>query len=489
MMSMKILLANIPWSTEQGKYGVRAGSRWAHTRRKDVQTVNYYPFPFFLAYTTAVLKKNGVNAKLKDCIAEGLSEGGFLRFFEKEKFNIVIIETSTVSIYNDLEIAGKIKKKFGVTIVFCGTHTSALYNEVMKENEFIDFIMYGEYDHTTLDLIKTIERGGDLSKVNGIVYRKGDKIIVNKRRDLIKDLDSLPYPERDNLPMEKYNEPFCKNIPNVQMITSRGCPYSCIYCVEPSVYYGRPNFRPRSPENVVDEIEFIIKKYKPKEIYFDDSSFTIDQERVKKICDLVIKRGLNIKWSCMADTKAKYETLKKMKEAGCISVKFGVESADPGILKNIRKAFTPEDAKRMVKCCKNLGIFTHATYMFGLPGETKETIRKTIDFFVKLKTDTAQFSAATPYPGTDFYKMCEERGWLVTKNWTKYDGSECSVVSYPDCTKDMIEEAIVKAKKKLFIAVLKNPKVLSSYVVGSYRSEGLGSVFKNVLRKTKFIVK
>jgi radical SAM superfamily enzyme YgiQ (UPF0313 family) len=488
-MFMKVLLANIPWSTEQGKYGVRAGSRWAHMRREDVQTVNYYPFPFFLAYTTAVLKKNGVKAKLKDCIAEGVGEKEFNEYLRREKFDLVIIETSTISIYNDLRIAENIKKGSGITIVFCGTHTSALYNEVMKENEFIDFVMYGEYDYTALDLIKTLEKKGDFSRVDGVVYREDDKIIVNKRRELIKDLDSLPFPERDGLPMDKYNEPFCKNIPNVQMVTSRGCPYSCIYCVEPSVYYGKPNFRPRSPEDVVGEIEFILRGYNPEEIYFDDSSFTIDQERVKKICDLMIKRGLKIKWSCMADTKVEYETLKKMKEAGCISVKFGVESADHGILKNIRKVFTPEDAKRMVRYCKKLGIFTHATYMFGLPGETKETIRKTIDFFVKLKTDTAQFSAATPYPGTDFYRMCEENKWLVTKDWTKYDGSECSVVSYPDCTKEIIEEAIVKAKKKLFIAVLKNPRVFKSYVIGSYRSEGLGGVFRNALRKAKFIAR
>jgi len=485
---MKVLLANIPWPTEEGTYGVRAGSRWAHTRRKDVQTVNYYPFPFFLAYTTAVLKKNGISAKLKDCIAEGMTESGFLEFVRQEKFDVVIIETSTVSIYNDLRIAKKVKE-MGPFVVLCGTHTSALYNEIMKENKFIDFIMYGEYDYTALDLVKTLQKGGNLGRVEGVVYRKGNRIIVNQRRELIRNLDELPYPERDDLPMKKYNEPFCKHMPNIQMVTSRGCPYNCIYCVEPSVYYGRPNFRPRSPENVVNEMEMLVRKYKPKEIYFDDSSFTTDQERVKQICDLMIKRGIRIKWSCMGDTKAKYETLKKMKEAGCISIKFGVESADAQILKNIRKAFTPKDAVRMTRDCKRLGIFTHATYMFGLPGETGETIQKTIEFFVKLKTDTAQFSVATPYPGTDFYKMCEENGWLLTRDWTKYDGSGCSVIAYPDCTKEVIENAIIKAKKKLFVSVLANPKTLKSYIVSSYKSEGLSGVLRNSMKKIKFIAR
>lgn len=486
---MKVLLANVPWITEKGTYGVRAGSRWAHTRREEVQTVSYYPFPFFLAYTTAILKKGDIKARIKDCIAEGVGKEEFISMIRKEGFDLLIMETSTVSIYNDLKMAESVKKETGVKVVLCGTHTSALHTEIMRGNEFIDFVMYGEYDYTALDLIKTLEKGGDLGKVDGIVYRKGDKVKINKRRDLIKNMDDLPWPERDDLPMERYNEPFCKHIPNIQMVTSRGCPYNCIYCVEPSVYYGRPNFRPRSPENVVKEIEFVIEKYRPKEIYFDDASFTIDQERVKRICDLMMRRGVKIKWSCMADTKASYDTLKKMKEAGCISVKFGVESADLGILKNIRKVFTPDDAKRMVRDCKKLGISTHATYMFGLPGETSETIRKTIDFFVRLKTDTAQFSAATPYPGTDFYKMAEEEGWLVSDDWRSYDGSESSVISYPDCTKEMIEEAIVRAKKKLFMSVLKNPKTLKSYVVSSYRSDGLSGVLKNSMRKAKFMLK
>lgn len=486
---MKILLANVPWSTEKGKYGVRAGSRWAHTRSKDVQTVNYYPFPFFMAYATAILKKNGVRAKIKDCLAEGVSEDEFFVFLGREGFDIIIMETSTVSIYNDLKMAEKIKKETGAKLVLCGTHTSALYKEIMKEAEFVDFIMYGEYDYTALDLVKTLKGRGNLKNVDGIVYRKGKKIIVNRRRELVGNLDELPYPEREELPMDKYNEPFCKNMPNVQMITSRGCPYNCIYCVEPSVYYGKSNFRSVSPENVVDEIEFVINKYKPKEIYFDDSSFTVDQERVKKICDIMIERGIKIKWSCMADTKTKYDTLKKMKAAGCISIKIGVESADMGILKNIRKAFTTEDARRTVRDCKKLGIFTHSTYMFGLPGETRETIEKTIKFFLELKTDTAQFSAATPYPGTDFYKMCRKNGWLTTDDWTRYDGSDCSVISYPDCTKEMIEGAIIKAKKRLFVAVLKNPRVLTSYVVGSYKSDGLSGILKNAMKKTKFLAR
>ncbi|MCK5022704.1 MAG: radical SAM protein [Candidatus Aenigmarchaeota archaeon] len=485
---MKVLLANIPWIAEDGKYGVRAGSRWAHTRSKEIQTVTYYPFPFFLAYTTSLLKKKGVNAKIKDCLAEGMDDKEFISFMKKEKFDILIMETATVSIYNDLKMAKCIKRETGVTLVLCGTHTSAQYREIMEEAKFVDFIMYGEYDQTAVELIKTIEKKGDFSKVDGIVFRKSRKVVANKRRSLI-NVNELPYPERDELPMKKYNEPFCKHMPNVQMITSRGCPYNCIYCVEPSVYYGKSNFRAVTPEKVVDEIEYVIKKYHPKEIYFDDSSFTTDQERVRKICDIIIERKIKIKWSCMADTKVKYETLKKMKESGCISVKLGVESADKQILKNIRKAFTPDDARRTITDCKKLGIFTHATFMFGLPGETEETISKTIDLFSELKPDTAQFSSATPYPGTDFYKMCKEKGWLVTNDWTKYDGSDSSVISYPNCTKGMIEKAIIKAKKRLFISVLKNPKTLKSYVVSSYKSDGLSGVLKNSMRKVKFIVK
>lgn len=484
---MKILLVNPPWETERNKYGVRAGSRWAHTRDKRTETVTYYPFPFFLSYTTAMLKEKGFNATIKDCLAEGVGKEEFFNYISKEKFDVIVIETSTPSIYIDLKTAEEIKNKFGSAIIFCGTHTSALYSQVMRENKFIDFVMIGEYDYTAYELAKAIERGRGFDKVAGIAWRNGNAIKVNPRRELIKDLDKLPFPERDELPMDKYNEPFCKYVPNVQMITSRGCPNNCIFCVEPSVYYGRPNIRLRKPKNVVDEIEMLIKKYGPKEIYFDDASITIIEKHVRAISEELIRRNIKIKWSCMGDAKVSFDTLKLMKESGCIGIKFGVETADPIIAKNIRKFISLSDVIRMVRDCKKLGIFTHATYMFGLPGETKETIEKTIRFSKMLKTDTAQFSVAMPYPGTDFFAMAEKNGWLLTKNWSSFDGSGISVLEYPNLSKEEIECAVARGKKELFLNVLSNPRTLSRYIENSYKRDGFRGLVRNVIGKAKFI--
>ncbi len=485
---MKVLLANIPWAVESGKYGVRAGSRWAHTRDRKTETITYYPFPFFLAYATAVLKKNGVDAKIKDCITEGVGKEGFFEFLQKEEFDAVIIETSTASAYNDLNMAKEMKGRFGAKIIFCGPHASALHTQLMKENGFIDFIMYGEYDYTALDLVKTMERNGDIGEVKGIAYRKGKTVKVNPRRELIKNLDELPLPERETLPMEKYNEPFCKFYPNVQMITSRGCPNNCIFCLEPSVYYGMPNMRLKRPEKVVDEIEYLIERYRPKEIYFDDASLTLLERHVREVAEEVIRRGIKVKWSCMGDAKVSYETLKIMRDAGCIGIKFGVESADPQILRNIRKFINLDDVLRMVGDCKKLGLYTHATYMFGLPGETEESIKRTIAFSAGMRTDTAQFSVAMPYPGTDFFSMAEKNGWLLTRDWSRYDGSNCSVISYPSLPKETIERAVLKAKKRLFLNVLRNPRTLGRYIESSYRKDGVKGILKNAAWKAKFIL-
>jgi radical SAM superfamily enzyme YgiQ (UPF0313 family) len=192
----------------------------------------------------------------------------------------------------------------------------------------------------------------------------------------------------------------------------------------------------------------------------------------------------------MADAKVSFETLKKMQKSGCIGLKFGVESASKIILKNIRKKITLDDVKEVVKNCKKLGIFTHATYMFGLPGETKETIEKTINFSSKLMTDTAQFSVVTPYPGTDFYKMCLKNDWLKVKDWTKFDGSYHSVIEYPHLSKETIENAILKAKKKLFLNILfRNPRVLKRYIENTYKQGGFTNILKNVFNKTKFLIR
>lgn len=190
-----VLLVNLPWISTEREYGIRAGSRWAHTRDKRSQVLKCYPFPFYLAYTTAVLLRGGIQAMIKDCIAEEMDQEDFFRMMDKQTPNYMVIETSTPSFYNDLNYAKISKEEYGCTVILCGAHVSSLAVETLKRYSFIDFIMIGEYDLTSLELVKSLERGRpSLKKVKGLAFRDDGSIVVNEKRPLIANLDSLPYP-------------------------------------------------------------------------------------------------------------------------------------------------------------------------------------------------------------------------------------------------------------------------------------------------------
>lgn len=484
---MKVLLVNIPWVNNSEYYGLRAGSRWPHLRMKKEQ-LSYYPFPFFLAYACSLLKKNGFDARVLDCIAEEMSQDEFFVYLEKFQPDLVLSETSTPSIYNDLSLTKKIKEKTGCFTVLCGQHATALPEEVLA-NWFVDYVLIGEYEEVLLNLARRLENGDDVSDLKGLAFRQKGMPVVNPREELIKDLDLLSYPERESLPMRKYNDPFCKHAPNVQMISSRGCPYKCIFCLEPHVWYGKPNYRMRSPGAVVDEIEYLVKKYSAREIYFDDSSFSVNQERVIKICDEILNRNLKVAWSCMADAKLLEKTLIKMKKAGCVAVKFGVESADPEILRNINKHINLEDVQRVVRLCRKIGIESHATYVLGLPGETKETMGKTIDFAFSLGTDTAQFSAALPFPGTEFYRMAKQNNWLTTNDYSKYNGCYDSIIRYPGVDNNEIIQALHRCRKRVMIKTVLNPAKAYKYMVMIWRYGGIQGMCRTAVEKLGYLLR
>lgn len=187
-----------------------------------------------------------------------------------------------------------------------------------------------------------------------------------------------------------------------------------------------------------------MEEYKPKEIYFDDDSFTLNPQHVHGICKEIKNSNLDVEWSCMGHAKMNEKTLKEMVDSGCVGVKFGVETASPIIQNKIKKRLNLDEIKNFVKLAKKFKLRTHATYTIGLPGETKETIEQTLKFAANLNTDSMQISIATPYPGTEFYKWCESNGYLVTKDFSRFDGNKEAVVSYPDLSKKDIDEMFKK---------------------------------------------
>lgn len=464
---MRILLANSPWKIG-GKYGVRAGSRWPFTinPEKDGQMIrknsmsriipSYLPFPFFLAYSAAVLEQENHSVFLKDAIAEGMNPAEFYNAARSFDPELVVLETSTPSIYADLRTAVKLKEKTGAKIALTGPHATVMARDLMPENKAVDFILLGEYEYTLRELAEALESNRSADSIKGIVLRKNGRVVQNQRRQLIEDLDGLPFPARHFLPMQDYLDGFCGvPVPNPPLWSSRGCPFRCIFCLWPQVMYGGNTFRTRSPVRVVDEMEDIISKYSPKSLYFDDDTFTVGKARVLGLCKEIRARKMDTPWSAMArsDTVDR-EMLQAMSHAGCIAVKFGVESGVQALVDRCGKNLDLRKVESSVKHAKGFGIKTHLTFTFGLPGETRATIAATIRFAEKLDPDSVQFSSVTPFPGTKLFEIAERKGQILTKDWSRYDGTSCAVFEGEHISHLEIERAVALAnaawKKKQF---------------------------------------
>lgn len=444
---MKTVICNPPWLLK-GRIGFRSNVRWPFTiplsvfREKGSAS---YHFPIYQAYLAALMLGEGLEVSVIDATLDLLDNKGFIKRLRKEGCDICVIETSTPSFPVDIRTMRAVKEKLNIPIIAIGPHTSIHHREVLADHPFIDYVARGEYEATVLELVKCIQENGDPAGVSGITYRTGDDITVNTDRSYIQDLDSLPYPARDLYPWERYHEPNFIALPWITMITSRGCPFKCTFCLWPQVMYGH-RFRARSPANVVNEMEYCVNRYRPGEIFFDDDTFTIGKKRVLEICSLISGKRLNVVWSCMGrvDTVDE-EMLSRMYHAGCRKIKFGVETGSPEIMAAIKKNIDLARVPEAFEAAKRCGLEVHGTFMIGLPGETPETVRETVSLAKKLPNDSLQFSIATPFPGTEFYEDCRRKGLLVTEDWSNYDGTFGAVMSYPQLSKDRIEELLRSA--------------------------------------------
>lgn len=441
---MKIFLGNAPWYSKDG-YGVRAGSRWPHY---EPAGASYMPFPFYLAYATAVLEKVGFEVKLIDAVADKMHDTEFISCIKAFRPDLVLLETSTPTIEVDLNIAKQIKSiGCQIKIALSGPHVSVVKESILKEAGWIDYVVVGEYEYTLRDLAIALDKQEPLKSVNGLIYRDIDNIISNPRRAPIENLDELPRPAYTQLPMLKYNDDATGlPKPNVQMWASRGCPFQCNFCLWPQVVYGNHRYRPRDPIQVVDEMEWLIKTYGFKGIYFDDDTFDIGKPRILKLCAEIKQRLLKIPWSVMAraDTLDQ-EMLDAMADAGMIAIKYGVESGVQELVDACGKRLDLSKVKNTVTMTKKAGIKVHLTFSFGLPGETQETIQRTIDYAISLEPDSVQFSIVTPFPGTKYYEELKQKGFLYATNWSDFDGNRSAVIRTEHLSAEDLIEAFNRA--------------------------------------------
>ncbi len=472
---MTILLAYPPF-----KEGARSG-RWPGA--SDFKNLYFFYPPWFLAYATALLEENGIEVSLIDAVAEDLSNEEFLERVKKISPELLIVETSTSTFDKDMVLMRRIKEEVGCQIALSGPHVTALTQEVMTQNPFIDFVLTGEYELTALELAQKLKLERYYN-ILGLAFRKNKQIKINPRRPLIQDLDDLPFIARHFLPMDRYNEAFAK-VPNQQMLTSRGCPFRCVFCLWPQTLFNRTT-RFRRPEKVVDEMEFLWNEYKPREIYFDDDTFTLFPKHVLGVCEEIKKRKLDLEWCCMGHGDISKEVLMEMKSTGCTGVKFGVETASPEVMKKINKAIDLERVKNFVKTAKAIGIRTHATYMIGLPGDTKESIMQTFKFALDLKTDSFQLSIATPFPGTEFYEQAKKEGWLVTDDFSRFNGNKESVVSYPQLKKEEIDKLF---KESINLTSKFDPSMIRYFMDREYKTGGLSGLSSFMIKESPLFLK
>jgi len=426
---MKIFLANAPWR-KQGFYGVRAGSRWPHFEKDASQ---YMPFPFFLAYATSLLLKNGFTPLLVDAIAEDIDDESFLSRIKSFEPDVIFFETSSISLNTDITILQKVRQLTGDTtrIVFGGAHHTLGDSAFLVEHAELDFAISGEYEFPLLYLMQALRDGSPLDSIPALSRRiNGDDIHITPRSTVQPNLDDFPWPARDMLPMERYNDrPGGIPAPSLQLLASRGCPFGCIFCAWPQLMYGGKSYRTRSPKDVVDEIEACVKRFGFKSFYFDDDTFNVGKERILSLCHEIKERNLGLPWAVMARAdQMDRELLVTLKDAGLTALKYGVESGSQDILKIACKDLNLPKVMETVLITRELGIHYHLTFMLGLPGETTETARQTIDLALELDPDSLQLSIATPFPGSRFHNMLLEKGHLVSTNPDQYDGYHNSVV-------------------------------------------------------------
>ncbi|MBZ9572761.1 cobalamin-dependent protein [Patescibacteria group bacterium] len=378
--------------------------------------------PLGLAYIAGVLKEKGFQVKILDMTVEPLTEEDFQEFLKKFKPDIVGFTAMTPFYPGVKRWIALVKKVLPSTLtILGGAHTTLMKEKVLKENPALDMVVCGEGEETMLE----IARGKDFDSILGIVFRIHKKIQTNPPRPFIKNLDSFPYPARDLLKLERYDLP-------LSILTSRGCPYRCIFCASSKIWGGF--WRARSPENVVDEIDYLYKRFfnlrkksvHGAEIAILDDVFNLNLNRAKKICDEIIKRKLNKKfvfgfWGMRADLIDK-ELVTKLREANCQQIWLGIESGEQQILDNLNKNLTLNQIRRGVRLIKEAGIKVGGNFMIGNPGENLSMARKSIKFAKELNLDWIGYNLITPFPTTKLDKWAKSHGRFLTKNWEDYAG-------------------------------------------------------------------
>jgi len=409
--------------------------------------------PLGLLYLAGYIKKMGGHQVF--CLDAQVEELDYNASFERriEKINpdlvgITAMTFTLIDVIKTIRVVKKAEEKLGrkIYVVLGGPHVH-LFPEETVNLDGVDFVIKGEGEIPLYSLLGALEKKMDLSSINGLVFKKRGEIINNPAGELIDDLDKLPFPQRDLLPVEKYNSILSGGKIVTTMFTSRGCPFQCAFCDRP--HLGK-KFRARSAQSVVEEMKECLDLGIDEILIYDDT-FTVDRQRTLDICEEIKRRGLKFTWDIRArvDTVDK-EVLKNLREAGCERIHFGVESGIEKILRVLNKGINLEQVKNAFKAAKELRIETLAYFMIGAPTETKEDILKTIDFAKKLNPDYAHITILTPYPGTLIYRQALSAGVIKNDYWKEFAQNPANGVRIKYWEKELSREELFSLLKEFY---------------------------------------
>ena len=404
--------------------------------------------PLGLAYIAAVVREAGFPVKIIEANALNLNHDQIKKEILEYNPDYIAINGSS-SMMDEVE---KLTELFpeNVKVIFGGIHASSMPEEVLTDYPRIDLVVRREGEETVVEILN----GKPLEEIDGLSFRKDGKIIHNKDSKFIEDLDNLPFPARDLLPMHKYFSFEAKGDPIDYIVTGRGCPYRCTFCAD-FITSGR-KLRIRSAESIVKEIEFLVEKYGTEEIDFQDDNFTYHADRVFEFCNLMIKKGLNKKvmWKVANGVRCDKLTLpmlKHMKKAGCYMLALGIESGNQEILDKMRKAEKLEDIRNAANWCSQVGIEARGLFIFGNIGENRQTMLDTIEFSKSLPLDTASFHVCIPMPKTEHYEIIKKEGKFLDVGWEGYTAYSEGAFILGDVNPKLMSTMQKKAYREFYV--------------------------------------
>jgi len=466
---MKILLLNPPAPDN------RAFIREGRCTQEQGAWTTLWP-PVTLATAGAMLEADGHEVEIRDCAAQKIPLSPLLEKIRQRPYELVAWSSATPSINADLALADKVKEvNPHIKTVTFGTHVTTLPEACLKESKGLDFVIRNEPEESLAALAAGLANGIGVESIKGLSYRDtGGQVLHNPSRPFIKNLDSIPFPAWHLLDLKKYRLPLIGK-KFLILAPIRGCSYPCTFCTAQAYYGRRP--RKKTIPRVMDEMEYAMDRFGIDQFFIWADTFTADKEYVIDFCQAIRGRGLEVNWTCNSrvDTINK-ELLEEMAKSGCWMISYGIESGSQAVLDRVKKNITPGQARNAVRMAKEAGIKVAGHFIFGLPGETEETIKETINFALGLDMVMGQFYCAAPFPGSHLYELATAEGWLEGREFEEFR-QDNAVMNLPGLPVEVVNEHRKEAFRRFYL----RPKCFFQ-ILGLISSGRIGKTIKEGVR-------